>query len=317
MEREEEYYIYHDEEARLASMEQRSFYEEYFRERTVREPEIEKQWSRINRLKKEIRRIESPGLGLFVGIGGGEEMDAGRGTLVGVDLPFGKLHMSQKEHPESAYVCGDGRVLPFRNGLFDYAVCSEVIEHVKERNQILRELARVLKADGTVVLSTPNWWSLYGIFRLTYQVIARTEFNAGNQPLDQWSTPVSFMKEVQPYFKIGRIRGSWYWPPTGKGSVQVLPRFFGGFFHMLQPIDALLGAIFPRFGHSIWIVGRPRKILKGDRSDDAFDETVGNWFSSRGARLFFYLWLVFFGVYGFSKAKILEVAWHYIQCIGN
>jgi len=46
--------------------------------------------------------------------------------------------------------------LPFRSGTFDGVNLSEVIEHIEHQAQLVREIARVLKKDGVVVISTPN-----------------------------------------------------------------------------------------------------------------------------------------------------------------
>jgi SAM-dependent methyltransferase len=40
--------------------------------------------------------------------------------------------------------------------VFDYVVLSDVIEHVKERQQLLRSARRYLKPDGRLLISTPN-----------------------------------------------------------------------------------------------------------------------------------------------------------------
>jgi len=57
----------------------------------------------------------------------------------------------------SAYHDGDlnGR-LPFADGSFDVALSIEGIEHLEDRFAYLRELHRVLKAQGRLILTTPN-----------------------------------------------------------------------------------------------------------------------------------------------------------------
>jgi ubiquinone/menaquinone biosynthesis C-methylase UbiE len=53
----------------------------------------------------------------------------------------------------------DGKVLPARDGQFDVVVCYQVIEHVFSETQALREMLRVLKPSGDLVISVPNkWW---------------------------------------------------------------------------------------------------------------------------------------------------------------
>jgi SAM-dependent methyltransferase len=45
---------------------------------------------------------------------------------------------------------------PFRDGVFDVALFLDVIEHVVPRVEVLREISRVLKDDGRLLVSAPN-----------------------------------------------------------------------------------------------------------------------------------------------------------------
>ncbi|MFT4632875.1 MAG: ubiquinone/menaquinone biosynthesis C-methylase UbiE [Candidatus Pseudothioglobus sp.] len=46
--------------------------------------------------------------------------------------------------------------LPFENSAFDLVTCTEVIEHLEHYRYTLREMYRVLKPGGALVLTTPN-----------------------------------------------------------------------------------------------------------------------------------------------------------------
>lgn len=52
--------------------------------------------------------------------------------------------------------------LPYSANFFDMVVCTEVIEHLENPRHLVREIHRVLKAKGRVIISTPNGLSLRG-----------------------------------------------------------------------------------------------------------------------------------------------------------
>ena len=76
-------------------------------------------------------------------------------TYVGVDI-------SPEATAQAAAVGLDARViddasrLPFGDGAFDSVVCLEVLEHLFEPQHALREIRRVLKPGGTLILTVPN-----------------------------------------------------------------------------------------------------------------------------------------------------------------
>ncbi len=52
---------------------------------------------------------------------------------------------------------GDALALPFPEGTFDRIIASEVLEHVTDDQQAMRELFRVLKPGGTLAATVPSW----------------------------------------------------------------------------------------------------------------------------------------------------------------
>ena len=62
----------------------------------------------------------------------------------------------------------NARILPFANCSFDHIACCAVLEHLLYPMDLLREMKRVLKGDGTALISLPNdrgLNSLLGAFR--------------------------------------------------------------------------------------------------------------------------------------------------------
>jgi SAM-dependent methyltransferase len=59
-------------------------------------------------------------------------------------------------------VVGRGEALPFRSDTFDAVVCSEVIEHVEDPAALVRELYRVVRKGGHLLLSSPFLFPIHG-----------------------------------------------------------------------------------------------------------------------------------------------------------
>ena len=73
-------------------------------------------------------------------------------TAVDVDLS-GEFGMRRK----SGITYDDGVELPFEDGSVDHVLCTEVLEHVPDPAAFLSDLHRVLRHDGTLILTVP--WS--------------------------------------------------------------------------------------------------------------------------------------------------------------
>ena len=57
----------------------------------------------------------------------------------------------------------DGKTLPFGDEEFDNVICFEVLEHVFDINDLLREAQRVLKPGGLMLISIPFAWEEHEI----------------------------------------------------------------------------------------------------------------------------------------------------------
>ncbi len=91
------------------------------------------------------------------------------GNAVGLDIGLDRLrYMSRYSLP---LVQGSIFALPFQTSSFDTVVCSEVIEHIPADGVVFRELARVHRTGGTLVLGTPDygrrsWRVIEGAYRI-------------------------------------------------------------------------------------------------------------------------------------------------------
>src|SRR5438552_3817688 len=72
-------------------------------------------------------------------------------TGVDCDRPSLDRHRSVRR-----LVCGDITGLPFRDGSFDLVTANMVVEHLRDPENQFREIGRILRPGGMLLLHTPN-----------------------------------------------------------------------------------------------------------------------------------------------------------------
>jgi SAM-dependent methyltransferase len=85
--------------------------------------------------------------------------DAGAWTIA-ADVDFGEMHC--RERDLELAVVADGSTLPFRDATFDAAVSSNVLEHVSNPLDLVREMARIVRPGGLVFVNFTAWFSPWG-----------------------------------------------------------------------------------------------------------------------------------------------------------
>ncbi|KPK96607.1 MAG: hypothetical protein AMJ95_13270 [Omnitrophica WOR_2 bacterium SM23_72] len=70
-----------------------------------------------------------------------------------VDIDVMGLRLATEEKLNA--ICASGLKLPFKNGRADVVLCLDLIEHVEEAEDLIKEISRVLKKDGRLILTTP------------------------------------------------------------------------------------------------------------------------------------------------------------------
>src|SRR2546421_67974 len=93
-------------------------------------------------------------------------------------------------HPlekRARFARGDVERLQFPEGCFDAVLCMGVLEYLPTYSVALREIARVLKPGGTVVLTVPNHASAYHVMRSSYRNLRRRHATGGDsRPCVPW-----------------------------------------------------------------------------------------------------------------------------------
>jgi len=77
------------------------------------------------------------------------------GRVVGLDLNEAMLTVGRRLRPDIEWQQGDAVALPFPDGSFDTVLCQMALMFFPDRAKALREMRRVVTADGTVAVLVP------------------------------------------------------------------------------------------------------------------------------------------------------------------
>lgn len=104
--------------------------------------------------QSQIKRYSDRIFGIVLDIGCGQmpytDLFYSAKQIIGIDI--GK---------HKGKITASGEFLPFRDTTFDSAICFQTLEHVKEPKLLLREIFRVLKSGGILLLTTPFMWGVH------------------------------------------------------------------------------------------------------------------------------------------------------------
>lgn len=108
---------------------------------------------------------------------------------------------------------GSAENIPFPDKSFDVVTLLEVIEHVKNPESALKEIHRVLKDDGLLVMSTPDnhlvfrtmWWVWERFFDRTWK-----DKHISSFPEKAWAriiknTNLYYIEEVRSYLRLNSV----------------------------------------------------------------------------------------------------------------
>jgi SAM-dependent methyltransferase len=114
---------------------------------------------------------------------------------VGLDIELERALEARQKAP--VVTCGNGEQLPFPPDYFDLILSHEVIEHVGDDRAAMREIFRVLKPGGRLVLFCPN----RGYPFETHGIFWRGKYHFGNIPLVNY-LPRRLRDRLAPHVKV-------------------------------------------------------------------------------------------------------------------
>jgi ubiquinone/menaquinone biosynthesis C-methylase UbiE len=129
-------------------------------------------WGRSTVAKRLIRRLGKSRLALDIGCGTGLITRFISSTqVIGVDINRWNLDRAKRRIPDADFLQCDIEHLPLRSGLADFAICTEVVEHLSLPSLALREIARVMSPKGAFIGSVPSGnplWRFRNILSVTH-----------------------------------------------------------------------------------------------------------------------------------------------------
>lgn len=77
-------------------------------------------------------------------------------ALFGIDLFPNKLNFARSQLSRCGFACSRADQLPFPGECFDIVLCRDVLHHLAEQEATLKEISRVCRPGGKIVIIEPN-----------------------------------------------------------------------------------------------------------------------------------------------------------------
>ena len=134
--------------------------------------------------------VDGCGVGMYL-----ERLVRDARQAVGLDIEWQRTFEARQRVDQ--LVCGAGESLPFPTAWFDLILSHEVLEHVQDDRQAIREIIRVLRVGGRLVLFVPNRGYPYE----THGIYWRGKYHFGNIPLVNY-LPRRLRDRLAPHVKV-------------------------------------------------------------------------------------------------------------------
>jgi SAM-dependent methyltransferase len=117
--------------------------------------------------------------------------------VYGLDFELERVQEGARRLGQTDLLCGVGEHLPFRDCAFDMVLSNEVIEHVDDDREAVREMVRVTRPGGRVLIFCPNRW--YPVEQ--HGIYWRGRYHFGNVPLVNY-LPDPLRNRLAPHVRV-------------------------------------------------------------------------------------------------------------------
>jgi SAM-dependent methyltransferase len=171
--------------------------------------------------------------------------------VTGVDIEFERVAAAHEMAPGVAVAAAER--LPYPAGAFDVVLSNEVIEHVADDRASAREMVRVAKPGGRLVIFCPNRGYPYE----THGHYWRDAYHFGNTPLINW-LPDRLRNRLAPHVRVYTARGLRRLFTNEPVRVVHHGRIFGGYDNIAARAPRLAAML---RGVLYWAEGTPLKVF--------------------------------------------------------
>jgi len=168
--------------------------------------------------------------------------------VVGLDIMANVLEKARQNINSQKKVVnlvnGDALKLPFKDGTFDMVVTYDMYEHVKKQEDLLKEICRVIKPKGFLVLTTGNrlfpldrhtmlWFIDYLPKKIanSYVRLMRREHSYEVFQPTYWS----LKKKIAKHFRLIML--------DGNSALDIMENVYGKYFHKYGKVIKSLRAL--------------------------------------------------------------------------
>ena len=169
-------------------------------------------------------------------------------NIVGADFSKGLLEKVRKDAPDVPLCVADVEHLPFKTETFDTILSVRVLQHVTNQKKTIKELSRITKKGGTLIILAYNNLTLHALYKWIRQKLKNWKWYP-----DNYCSPWELKKMLSKTgVSIVKTRGTvmanpWFFNYFNLTQLlqRIAPRAFNYYFKTFQRLEEKLGSRFP------------------------------------------------------------------------